>query len=174
MPPGKPSIEWEDAKNILTPLIYSGEIPGSMIAKDVYNIPQHKELFQKVRWDRFRDNLRALRRRIEKEYSNADFDQQALDHDRALYPIDNSKLRWPGSAAESALKCDVDEGKQKTMTPAQLRDTNEAYKEWPLNRFRDHIYQEERKRIETPYWASVRAEKQKKKEDARRKRAEKK
>lgn len=172
MPPGQPSIEWEDAKKVLAPMIYSGEIPDSMNAKDVYALPRYSEVFQKVPWRRFQPNLRALRKRINKEYADSAFDQNAFDHDRALYPIDSSKPRWPGSAAESFLKQDVGDGKHKTMTPAKLRDTNESYKEWPLETFRNHIYQEDRKGVETPYWAHVRVEKQQKKDAIRRKRAE--
>lgn len=166
-------MDWEDVKGILTPMIVLGEIPHSMGPREVYNLPEHKDEFQQVRYDRFRDNLNALRKRIKTWHEKSDFDQVAFEHDKALNPIDVSKLRWPGSAAEASLKRDVDEGKHKTMTPSELRKTNNLYMEWPLDKFRGHIYQEERKRIETPYWTSVREVKLQKKDAARKKRAEK-
>ena len=77
MPPGVPSIEWEDAKKVLTKMIYDGRIPDSMDARDVYSLPEHKELFQKVPWDRFQANLRNLRNRMKSQYKKSDFDRKA-------------------------------------------------------------------------------------------------
>jgi len=153
-------------------MILSGEIPHSMGPREVYTLPQHKDTFQQVTYERFRANLNALRKRVKKWQEKSDFNRAAFEHDKALNPIDVSKLRWPGSEAEACLKRDIDEGKHLTMTPSELRKTNNLYMEWPLEKFRGHIYQEERKRIETPYWARVRAEKLQKKEAARKTRAE--
>ena len=96
-------IEWDDAKEILNALITNGELDDSILAKDVYNNPEYKEIFHKVKWDRFRPNLKNLRDRLKKEKDKSDFDQHAFDHDRSLNPIDKSKLRWPGSEAEEYL-----------------------------------------------------------------------
>jgi hypothetical protein len=167
------TIIWEDVKEILEPLLVSGEIPDSMPPRQVYAMPQYKDIFEKVKYENFASNFYNLRNKVRKWKTRSEFDEKAYDHDIALYPTDTSKLRWPGSEAEALLKQDVDDGKQKTMKPSQLRETQEAYMEWPLDRFRGHIYQEERKWIETPYWAGVRRQKKEKKDEARRKAAAK-
>jgi hypothetical protein len=149
------SFEWELAKRILEPLIYSGEISDSMGPRDIYNHHEHKDVSKKVNYVDFRNNHHNLRKAIRKLGVQSAVDQHAFDFDRALHPVDKTKLRWPDSKAESALWEDVRQGKHKAMKPAQLHQTNESYKEWPFDRFWDQIYQERSRDIVIPYCAGV-------------------
>jgi hypothetical protein len=89
------SFEWELAKRILEPLIYSGEVSDSMGPRDVYNHHEHKGVFQKGNYVNFRNNLNNFRKAIRKLGVQSAADQHAFDHDRALHPVDKTKLRWP-------------------------------------------------------------------------------
>lgn len=160
------SFEWEQAKRVLIKLIVKGDITDSMGPRDVYDLHDHRAVFHLVKYERFRDNLNRLRKTLREQAAKASSDELAFVHDRKLYPIDQEKLRWPGSEAEKALRVDVKAGKHKTSKPKELRQTNDEYKKWPLDRFRNHIYQEQMREITSPYWKRISEEKQKKK-DAR-------
>ena len=57
-------------------------------------------------------------------------------------------------AAEQLLKEDVDameNGEMAKMQPRALRNSRPKYQEFPLDVFRNHIYQEERSSRERPY-----------------------
>lgn len=163
------SIEWENCKKILTPLVMSGEIPNEWTPNKVFNLAEHREVFQKMNgvkngYAKFQRNLRELRKRVMKWKAETESDEAAFAHDKALYPTDPSKPRWPGSDAEFFLRQDVDEGIHKLMKPADLQKTRECYQVFQLDQFRNHIYQECRKRLESPYWRNVRLEKEKERE----------
>ena len=49
---------------------------------------------------------------------------------------------WDGSEADKQLKADIDEGLHEVLEPAELWNLREAYDDYPLPVFRDHIYQE--------------------------------
>ncbi len=49
---------------------------------------------------------------------------------------------WEGSEAQSWLKKDMKAGKHDTLQPMELWETRDAYQLFPLEVFRDHIYQE--------------------------------
>jgi hypothetical protein len=78
-------------------------------------------------------------------------DSAALAHDRRIHPKaannHRGEPRWEGSDAERLLRQDMDEGKHKTMKPQLLYNMrNEYYENYPLKIFREHIYQEEKRR----------------------------
>lgn len=50
--------------------------------------------------------------------------------------------RWQGSEAQRLLKEDMADGKHERMDPQELHETKEECKEFKLQKFRDHIYQE--------------------------------
>ena len=106
----------------------------------------------------FRLNYYNLRDSIKKNQAKADSDSAALahDHDRRIRPpaAETAKgcPRWDGSDAQQLLMEDVDAGLTNSLKPSKLQQTRTAYKAFSLEKFRDHIYQEQRSRTEKSYW----------------------
>jgi hypothetical protein len=99
----------------------------------------------------FPSRLRGARQQIASKNNRASSDSAALAHDRKIYPKAASnhrgEPRWEGSEAERLLRKDMDEGKHNQMRPELLYYTRKDYHEnYPLKVFREHIYQEERRR----------------------------
>ena len=167
------SYEWEQAKRVLIKFILKGDITDSMGPREVYDLQDHQAVFHLVEYEKFRDNLNRLRKTLREQAKKSSSDELAFVHDRKLYPVEEGKLRWPDSRAEKALREDVKAGKHKTMKPQKLQQTNDEYKKWPLEHFRNHIYQEQSREITSPYWKRIEEEKQMKKDARWKKRSEK-
>ena len=75
---------------------------------------------------------------------------------------ENSPDYWDGSAAQRLLTEDVESGQHTKMKPKQLRLKRPEYQQFPLHKFRPHIYQETRREKETPYWTYKKAKKERK------------
>jgi hypothetical protein len=91
--------------------------------------------------------MKRLQEKWDAGLSFATFDTAAMAHDRLLFPVPTHNHRgepwWPGSEAQRLLALDVDDNKHITMKPRQLYNTRaEYYDNYPLQVFRDHIYQE--------------------------------
>ena len=72
------------------------------------------------------------------------FDRQAIDHDRRLYPAaaitQQGFPRWPGSEAQRLMKQDVDNEVYWNITPKQLYDSRpEYYRDFELTQIREHL-----------------------------------
>jgi len=145
----KKEISWSCslAKKLLEDDLNSGAIPDEMDPKEVY--VQRAE-FSEFPYDRFRSNLRALRKNILQKKSNSVADYDSLVHDRKLYPKPSRNCRgeprWEGSVAEIKLREDVLQGKHQEMCPKELYYSREEYySSYPLGVFRKHIDQEKRR-----------------------------
>jgi hypothetical protein len=152
-----------DAKKLLLEWILEGRVAG-MKPKQVYALD---DIFKPFKYDNFVGNLNRLRKKVGTRLVLVEFDQAAFDHDQLLYPTSATTQRgyprWPGHEAKRLLKEDIDEGKHETMTPLALYKTRPAeYGQFPLDVFRDHLYQEVRGRKERGYWLN-----KKKKKEAR-------
>lgn len=134
-----------EAKELLAQDIIDGVIPEDMHWTDVFFYRPEYALSD---YGRFRDRLKSLRSQISDARVRASRDEEALAHDRKLFPVPAQNYRreprWEGSAAESWLRIDVSEGKHKEQKPQILHVSRPAYLEFPLDAFRTHIYQEER------------------------------
>ena len=126
-----------------------------MSPKDVYGM---REEYQQYPYINFRTNLNNLRKSIQKLQGHADEDSAALAHDLEVRPRLTKTPRgypvWDGSAAERFLKLDIDRGEHEKMNPRMLRGTRKEYEEFPLEVFRDHIYQEVLSRTASLYWST--------------------
>ena len=109
-------------------------------------------------YERFRDNLRALRAKVKEDKERAAFEIDALAHDRSIHPIPEAAYpgaaypRWKGSEAERKLKIAMDQGMDEEMMPQELYEIDVDFQAFPLEVFRNHIYQERRSRVEGQYW----------------------
>jgi hypothetical protein len=162
----KPPPKWEKspAKELLTQEILADIVKAHMKPKAVWLT--HDE-YKAYPLDRFGNNLRNLREQILKLKGRSEFDAVSVAHDLALHPpVPNHPRgypRWEGSEAQKQLKKDVDEQKHLVYKPKVLRETFDEYKKFPLDVFRDHIYQAEGKLVESSYWLSRKKNKQDKK-----------
>jgi hypothetical protein len=151
------STDWEIAREKLTKEIVAGRIPEEWAASKVRLLDPD---YAKAPKDNFTNNLRALRKRLAKHKEWADKDQDALNKDRVLHPIDLVG-RWPGSEAEKLLKSAIANGDHLTMKPKALYEDKVAYQMFTLDQFRKHIDQELRSGRESLYWLVYKDKKKK-------------
>ena len=133
--------------------------------------------YQQDKLSLFRSRYYSLRKTIEAATDRMDRDEQAFAKDKEKLGIGTALLPYPkfkGSHAETLLKKDLDEDLHNAMTPQEMHKLHSgAYAPWPLEVFRNHIYQELRDRTERPYWLAKRKEKEDKKNKKARAKAKK-
>lgn len=135
-----------EAKRLLSIDIMEGTVTDDMDWQEVFWYrPEYAEISHRL----FASRLAGLLGQISRASQRAARDDQALAHDRHLYPVTSrnhrdARLRWEGSAAEAWLKKDVASKKHESMEPKQLyaQPNRAAYRQFSLEVFRGHIYQE--------------------------------
>jgi hypothetical protein len=140
-----------EAKRLLVEDLKAGRIPlcsSDMPAQDVYLFRVEFTCFP---FEAFRSNLHRLRKKYSEQQENAEEEDVALAHDRALFPKklqnERGEARWEGSDAERLLRVDIDNGLHMEMSPMELWKSRREYKDNFTNKvFRKHIYQEVRSR----------------------------
>jgi hypothetical protein len=133
----EPSIRWQDseAKARLRDTLMSDPQHRwwTMRAQDVF---QEDELLRRYP-NNCADRLRRLKTTIQANMKKIAFDDKAAAAHMLRFPpseINNrGNLRLHGHAAKSFLELDVAAGKHKTMTPTELRETRDEYKEFTNN-----------------------------------------
>ena len=149
-----PPAPWQksEAKKLLTKDILDGKVTAGMKPKDVYSM--HEE-YKPYKYENFKNNLLGLHKSMQKLQGFADADSVALAHDLQVRPRATNNPRgyprWDRSEAERLLK---DENEHQTMKPKELHQKRKEYQEFPLDVFRDHIYEEVRKRTVSLYWST--------------------
>ncbi|CAB9512023.1 hypothetical protein SEMRO_514_G158120.1 [Seminavis robusta] len=146
--------KWEssEAKMLLREGIISGDISAGLGPTAVYEM---NDEYKKFPFHRFQANFYTLRAKIQADYNRVVSDSVAYGHDIALVaelrtenpPRDLGYPNWGTHAAKKLLKADVDQDKQFDLKPSELWETRPEYKEFPLEVFRKHIYQEVDSRV---------------------------
>lgn len=150
--------DWKssNAKKLFKQDIRDGKVTRTMKLKQVYAM--HDE-YKAYKYENFRANLLALKKKIQGNQDRARDDALALEQDLNLYPRAENTSRgyphWDTSAANRRLKRDFDRGLIDTMTPKQLWRSHEAYQVFSYKLFRKHIGQELRKREQSSYWSYI-------------------
>lgn len=141
------------AKILLKNDIVEGKVNIFMDAKVVFTM--HPE-YADYNFLNFKTNLRNLHKSIQQNQERASLDYVALCHDLELEARQAASKEaphyWSGSEASKLLKKDIDDGVHLTLKPSELWLTKPAYQTFPLQKFRDHIYQETRRRTANAYW----------------------
>ena len=159
--------------------IVSGEIPANyklMKPRDVWETFCDADVFEGFEHDAaFTRRLLSLRKLVEEGKQRADKDLDAFKAAKQNHPPPARNHRdepqWNGSEAQRLLKIDIANNLHRTHWPRHLYDSKPAYKEFSLDTFRDHIYQEVQTR-KYLYTLKFRAqEKQKERIEAARKKA---
>jgi hypothetical protein len=162
-----PPSPWEHskAKKLLYKDLVDGIVTADMKPKQVYDMRRE---FQQYQLKNFRNNLKTLREDLTRKIESAAFDSQALAKDREIFPRSEFAAggypRWDGSEAQQLFLHDFEHGKHTEMKPAELHQTRQAYLLFPLDVFRNHIYQEKREKLESPYWLNKKAAKEEEKQ----------
>ena len=142
-----------------------------MPAKDVYQM--RSNLYKGYKFNNFKANLDALRKRVTKDKNRADEDLAAFLHDMEIRSQPAAAMeagrypRWQDSDAEQLLKIDIDTGIGTSLKPEELWKSRAEYQSFPLDVFRKHIYQEARAEAEKSYWLHKKKQKEEKKKKQR-------
>jgi hypothetical protein len=119
--------------------------------------------FQLYRRDLFKNNAKALKKKIEVDQAAVAFDRMSLSHDRKLYPpraiTERGEPRYEGSAIEDLLKKDVKEGKSAGTKPQVLWRSRPEYQQMSLDKFRVHKNRADQSLVETVFWQKKRNDK---------------
>jgi hypothetical protein len=141
----KKASKWinSQAKIMLRDDIIRGVVHGQMAARDVY---QMREEYSEFKFENFRTNLKSLRDAVATSILRMQIDSVFFGHDRSVMMRERQNaprsLLWIESLAPSLLKQDINEGLHERMTPAELYASRVEYHAFPLQVFRNHIYQE--------------------------------
>lgn len=144
------------AKATLKEDIISGNVTEEMTAEDVY---QSNDEYRRYKFEHFATNLENLRNAIYDNIERMDADRLAYNHDIALLQSIRERnpppmpIPWHRSEAKELLEKDLDDGKhleeKEDGTPVMPKDLYQSrieYRAFSLKVFRDHIYQELKRR----------------------------
>jgi len=160
LPDGKKPPAWRNspAKAVLRDGIIDKVYLPEMGPEVVY---ASNEIFWQYKFANFKTNLTNLRLALARDIGRANSDAEYLAADLLNHPpiavaaqvlAGQGYPIWAGSEAEHCLKEDVDQGRHLMAAPKELYESRDEYQEWPLDVFRDHIYQELRRRKTQSYW----------------------
>jgi len=97
----------------------------------------------------FQGRLQRARARAKADRNTGAQELAALKADRTIYPEKTTdhcgNPLWEGSQAQAFLIMDVRLGNHKNIKPADFRLTRTVYLQFPLDVFRNHIYQQEKR-----------------------------
>ena len=169
--------EWTDsaARAYLYALLIAGDIPSNKQPKEVFNEyckdrPEFKD-FQD--YSKFGSRLYYLRKKAAQRKGRADEDDEALAHDRNIFPLQTEDTRgrpiWAGSEAQKLLRQDIENDLHKTKKPKELyEEREEYYNDFDLDFFRNKIYQEQ-KALKRAAWVKAKSEDKSKKKKKKKK-----
>lgn len=143
-----PEVLWanSEARRLLAKDLADGVIPlepcHSMPTREIFTSrPEYAEYGYTL----FSSRLSGLRKIFARDMDQAKDDMAAFADSRLNNTIHTHNTRgypeWDGSKAQSALNDDIEMGLTAEMEPAELWEFRLVYKEFPLEVFRDHIYQ---------------------------------
>ena len=111
---------------------------------------KHLPAFEEVKFDQFKRNLASHRKQVKDGKKRSMDEEKMWRKDLKRFPSVSKKPdgtpRWYCHPSKLLLREDVLEGKQTKMKPKQLQQTKSEYQDFELKEFRQHIYQENRRR----------------------------
>ena len=123
---------------------------------------ESRAIFGSMKEELFKSRLTSMRAAINKRKEQAAQELALLKEDIAKHPRSTTNLRgepeWHLHKAKELLKTDMDANLHKTMKKKQLYESREEYKEFALDIFRGHIYQEDQSRKWREQWVEGRKE----------------
>jgi hypothetical protein len=173
MPPSKRPgwIEWRNCvpKHIIMNDLETGVLPidaEEMSAEEAWTICyRHMAEFVRagVVFDQFKERLQDHRKQVRDQTTRATHEEEALEHDRGIFPRQTRNHRgepvFDVSNAKMLLRGDVADGKHLTMQPALLQQSRREYHPFKPRKFKERIYQEVRRVKFLNYLEQKRADK---------------
>jgi hypothetical protein len=154
-----------DAKKTLKTLLESDDFFMNMKENDLYNLSPM--LFHPYDKERFVSNVKNMKKAMKDEKALVAFQVDALAQDLKKFPAKSETFwgykPWCNSAAKTLLQKDVQEKVHLTMSPKDLHQSKDEYKQFPLKVFRKHIYQEDYAQLGRSYWMRKKEQKKKSK-----------
>jgi len=149
----EPKIKWQKsrAKALLRRDILEGRVPlegGRQTTMKLRQVYELRPEFAEYMYSKFSSRLSSLRTTISECNDRAARDQEAFDNFVANHPetslfSHHGYIQWQGSEAQKLLKEDLENNLHETMEKKDLfRSRPEYYENFPLNVFRDKVYQE--------------------------------
>ena len=148
------TIKWpkSEARNKVLDDLLKGVLPvdaKELSAEDAWELSYKNMVeFKDVPFEQFKDRLRDHRRQMKNGLQRNNIEEEALQHDRKLYPRQpkNSKgeLVFDLHPAKLLLKKDVAETKHLMMKPMELQATRPECLLFDRRKFKERIYQEAR------------------------------
>jgi hypothetical protein len=140
-----------EAKRLLRNSIIAGIVKRGDVAVEVY---KSNPEYQKFAIANFKTNMKNLIEAIALDYKRMAEDCRGYGHDVELlreYRKNNPTIQehitpWHQSIAKKLLEDDMNNNKHLEMQPMELYQSRLEYREFPLQVFRNHIYQEKKKR----------------------------
>ena len=116
-------------------------------AKDAWESIYKEEIeFKEVDFTLFEKRLKDHRVQMRKKKDRSAMELEAFCRDRELCPRaehdQNGNIVFDISAARDLLRKDVEDGKHRTMTRAELQNSREEYQSYPAKYFSKRIKQE--------------------------------
>ena len=164
-------VDWKKtkAKKILIEDLENDVLPLSaddMSAIDCWKIYKQYPEFRGIQFDQFEERLADHRAAIERQKNVSYYDEESFLRDRMLRPVKPTNQRGEPkfylSPAYDLLKEHIKEKKHKRLSPLTLWYGFEPYQAFDKSKFRQRIYQEERKQKFIFQLELKRAEKKKK------------
>jgi hypothetical protein len=151
----EPKIKWgkSKARDLLYKDLVDGNIPrqavdehgrSTMRLEDIFQMHPEYKLYDR---EKLSSRLSNLRKMFDECMLRAEIDQEAFEkyrqnHQPSLFSH-KGYPEWQGSEAQRLLKLDIEAGKHTQMSKTDLHESNiEYYENFPLDVFRDKVYQE--------------------------------
>jgi hypothetical protein len=159
MPPSKRPgwIEWRNCvpKHIVMNDSEMGVLPidaEEMSMEEAWTIC-YRHMTELVRagvvFDQFKERLQDHRKQVRDQTTWAAQEEQALEHDRGIFPRQTRNHHgepvFDVSNAKMLLRGDMADMKHLTMQPALLQQSPREYHLFKQRKFKEHIYQEVRR-----------------------------
>lgn len=129
---------------------------------DFKTAQEFRAIFRPMKEELFKSRLTSMRAAIDKRKEQAANELALLKEDIAKHPRSTTNLRgkpeWHLHKAKELLETDMNANLHNTMKKKQLYESREEYKEFELDTFRGHIYQEEQSRKWREQWVEGRKE----------------
>lgn len=156
MEPANQVIKWQDsdAKKILLSDLETGTLPpfaSDFGPKEAWEaVYSSMPEFSGMEYSLFRSRLNTLRIAFRRRRTEAEKDEAALQHDRKLHPRkptnEHGEVLYDLSPSKPLLCMDVAAGLHEQMSLAQLHNSRLEYLDFERDRFKNHLYQEKRRK----------------------------
>lgn len=115
-----------------------------------YYKAKHKEIFEEVPFAQFETRYKEAIQKAAKRKDRSAEEEDMLKHDRRLHPRQTHNHRGEpvfdmDKAAKAQLKDDIHNKLHEQLSPMELWQSREVYSKYKLNKFRQRIYQYQRK-----------------------------